>query len=184
MRASLRRAGLVGVVALLGACATAGDVTRERATLGGRLDAAGPAAERCAPRALAAARVALDVAQRASELGDGVAAARALRRAAVSTDEATDPAVLAPCRMPAVSAPTGPHITPIADGDGDGVPDAQDRCLTAREDRDGWLDEDGCPDPDNDGDGIGDQVDQCPTDPEDIDGFEDIDGCPEEGGER
>ena len=47
------------------------------------------------------------------------------------------------------------------------------------EDRDGFQDKDGCPDPDNDKDGIPDKDDQCPNDPEDKDGFEDEDGCPD-----
>jgi outer membrane protein OmpA-like peptidoglycan-associated protein len=47
------------------------------------------------------------------------------------------------------------------------------------EDKDGYLDDDGCPDLDNDGDGIPDAKDKCPNEPEDPDGFEDEDGCPE-----
>jgi len=47
------------------------------------------------------------------------------------------------------------------------------------EDKDGYLDTDGCPEPDNDLDGIPDTADKCPNDPEDFDGFEDNDGCPD-----
>jgi OmpA-OmpF porin, OOP family len=65
------------------------------------------------------------------------------------------------------------------DADGDGVPDAEDRCPNEPEDRDGFRDGDGCPDPDNDGDGIADALDKCPNDPEDLDQFQDEDGCPE-----
>ena len=65
------------------------------------------------------------------------------------------------------------------DSDGDGIPDAQDLCPTEPEDRDGFDDEDGCPDPDNDQDGIPDRLDRCPNEPEDEDGFQDDDGCPE-----
>ncbi|MEO7955859.1 MAG: hypothetical protein ABIW76_04140, partial [Fibrobacteria bacterium] len=65
------------------------------------------------------------------------------------------------------------------DGDLDGIPDGQDKCPTLPEDRDGFLDGDGCPDPDNDADGIVDGGDNCPYAVEDIDGFEDRDGCPE-----
>jgi hypothetical protein len=68
---------------------------------------------------------------------------------------------------------------PRADLDGDGVPDAVDRCPDEPEDRDGWQDEDGCPDPDNDGDGIPDARDECPDEPEDRDRFQDLDGCPD-----
>jgi outer membrane protein OmpA-like peptidoglycan-associated protein len=92
------------------------------------------------------------------------------------------------------------------DRDADGVPDKTDKCLTLPEDKDGFEDDDGCPDPDNDNDGIldthdscplepascsgcpvidtdkdgvNDDVDRCINDPEDHDGFEDADGCPD-----
>ncbi|MBK7399866.1 MAG: OmpA family protein [Myxococcales bacterium] len=65
------------------------------------------------------------------------------------------------------------------DTDGDGIPDSKDACPNLPEDKDGYLDDDGCPDPDNDGDGILDKLDKCPDQPEDPDGFEDNDGCPE-----
>ncbi len=70
-------------------------------------------------------------------------------------------------------APTG------RDTDGDGIPDARDKCPLEPEDFDGFQDADGCPDPDNDHDGIPDAVDKCPNQPEDFDGFEDADGCPD-----
>ncbi len=65
------------------------------------------------------------------------------------------------------------------DRDGDGLLDADDGCPDAPEDRDGFQDEDGCPDPDNDNDGILDEADGCPTVPEDKDDFEDHNGCPD-----
>jgi OmpA-OmpF porin, OOP family len=65
------------------------------------------------------------------------------------------------------------------DRDGDGIPDMDDQCPDEPEDRDGYKDEDGCPDPDNDGDGIPDNLDKCPNEPEDMDGFQDADGCPD-----
>ena len=52
-------------------------------------------------------------------------------------------------------------------------------CVLEPEDKDGYLDEDGCPEPDNDLDGIPDAADKCPNEPEDPDGFEDEDGCPD-----
>src|SRR5207244_1129340 len=64
----------------------------------------------------------------------------------------------------------------LADRDGDGIPDAVDQCPDEPEDKDGFQDEDGCPDPDNDRDGIPDKDDQCPNEPEDKDGFQDADG--------
>ncbi|HMC95195.1 MAG TPA: OmpA family protein, partial [Polyangia bacterium] len=71
-------------------------------------------------------------------------------------------------------APTVP-----LDTDGDGIPDSVDKCPTEPEDKDGFEDADGCPDPDNDTDGIPDKADKCPNEPEDKDGFEDADGCPD-----
>jgi outer membrane protein OmpA-like peptidoglycan-associated protein len=66
-----------------------------------------------------------------------------------------------------------------ADPDGDGIIGAADKCPNEPEDKDGFQDDDGCPDPDNDGDGIPDAKDQCPNEPEDKDGFKDDDGCPD-----
>ncbi len=83
----------------------------------------------------------------------------------------------------------------IGDRDGDGLKDDADRCPAEPEDRDGFEDEDGCPEPDpvrertpdgndRDGDGIRDDLDRCPDDPEDFDQFEDGDGCPELDNDR
>jgi outer membrane protein OmpA-like peptidoglycan-associated protein len=68
---------------------------------------------------------------------------------------------------------------PSLDPDGDGIVGADDQCPDNPEDKDGFEDENGCPDPDNDADGIVDVDDQCPMDPEDPDGFKDDDGCPD-----
>jgi outer membrane protein OmpA-like peptidoglycan-associated protein len=65
------------------------------------------------------------------------------------------------------------------DTDHDGVADDKDLCPLVPEDRDGFEDADGCPDPDNDKDGFPDKADRCPDAPEDKDGFEDADGCPD-----
>lgn len=65
------------------------------------------------------------------------------------------------------------------DADHDGVLDADDKCINEPEDKDGYQDDDGCPDLDNDGDGIPDATDRCPSEAEDADGFEDQDGCPD-----
>lgn len=66
-----------------------------------------------------------------------------------------------------------------ADHDGDGIGDLGDGCPRVAEDRDGFADGDGCPDPDNDGDGLPDASDACPSAPEDRDGYQDADGCPD-----
>jgi outer membrane protein OmpA-like peptidoglycan-associated protein len=65
------------------------------------------------------------------------------------------------------------------DRDHDGVPDNFDKCPDEPEDRDGFQDSDGCPDPDNDGDTIPDKQDKCPNAAEDFDNFQDEDGCPD-----
>lgn len=69
-----------------------------------------------------------------------------------------------------------------SDKDGDGIVDTKDQCPNEAEDRDGFEDEDGCPDPDNDKDQILDAQDKCPNEPETYNGFEDEDGCPDRGG--
>jgi OOP family OmpA-OmpF porin len=65
------------------------------------------------------------------------------------------------------------------DPDSDGVVGAADKCPSEAEDKDGFQDDDGCPDADNDSDGIADASDKCATEPEDKDGFQDDDGCPD-----
>ncbi|MEZ4315953.1 MAG: OmpA family protein [Myxococcota bacterium] len=67
----------------------------------------------------------------------------------------------------------------VRDTDGDGILDKDDACPEDPEDKDGFEDEDGCPEYDNDKDGIADMLDRCPNDPEDFDQFQDPDGCPD-----
>jgi outer membrane protein OmpA-like peptidoglycan-associated protein len=91
--------------------------------------------------------------------------------------------------MPGLGSPdwrmvAGLTIAPVfdpalRDSDKDGVADDRDQCKMELEDRDGFKDEDGCPDPDNDKDQIPDDKDKCPNDPEDDDGYNDEDGCPD-----
>ncbi len=71
------------------------------------------------------------------------------------------------------------HTRRVRDGDGDGVTDRADACVHAPEDRDGFADEDGCPEPDNDSDLVLDGDDRCPDEAEDRDGYDDDDGCPD-----
>jgi outer membrane protein OmpA-like peptidoglycan-associated protein len=82
------------------------------------------------------------------------------------------------------------------DSDDDGIPNKFDECKNDPEDKDGFQDNDGCPDPDNDADGVCDAwvaekgqnakfagkckgADKCLEVPEDKDGFQDEDGCPD-----
>ena len=78
-------------------------------------------------------------------------------------------------KSPEKAAPAGPKDT-----DGDGINDDVDKCPNEAEDKDGFQDDDGCPDPDNDNDGVPDATDKCPTEPETKNGFQDEDGCPDE----
>ncbi len=66
-----------------------------------------------------------------------------------------------------------------SDRDRDGVADRLDLCPAAPEDRDGFQDADGCPDPDNDEDGVPDVADEAPEIAEDQDGWRDGDGAPD-----
>lgn len=68
----------------------------------------------------------------------------------------------------------------VHDRDGDGIDDAEDACPDVREDRDGFEDADGCPDPDNDADGVPDVEDACP----DLPGPKEYDGCPDADGDE
>ncbi len=78
-----------------------------------------------------------------------------------------------------VSSPKPDAAPPEGDRDNDGVGDEVDKCPELAEDRDGFEDQDGCPDTDDDGDGIPDTIDACPQEAEDKNGVDDNDGCPE-----
>ena len=69
----------------------------------------------------------------------------------------------------------------LGDRDADGLKDDVDQCPDEPEDKDGFEDEDGCPDPDNDKDRIPDKDDRCPNEPETYNNVEDEDGCPDRG---
>jgi outer membrane protein OmpA-like peptidoglycan-associated protein len=75
--------------------------------------------------------------------------------------------------------PLPPVAVEDGDPDHDGIFYNLDRCPNQAEDKDGYQDTDGCPDPDNDGDGQVDLVDKCPNEPETKNGFQDDDGCPD-----
>jgi len=79
---------------------------------------------------------------------------------------------------------TGVSWSSRSDRDRDGVAGKADKCPFVAEDRDGYQDGDGCPEPDNDLDGFLDADDQCPIDAEDADGYLDDDGCPDEDNDK
>jgi OmpA-OmpF porin, OOP family len=126
-------------------------------------------AMRCAPRELALADTNAEFAARELDEGDYF---RAREHVQIAEDNAREALRLSPPDKCAGSPKP-------ADTDGDGITDKNDRCPKDPEDKDGFEDGDGCPDPDNDKDGIADKDDKCPDDAEDKDGFEDGDGCPD-----
>lgn len=182
----MRRFALAGLVSLALTAAGCGayDVSEARiASVHRSIDeVTRNGAYRCAPRELAIARANLAFTDLELVQGD-------LRRAEQHLGEAEDnvgaAAILSPAARCEKAATAAPELAPgvvasdgaDADADGDGVSDTSDRCPREREDMDGHLDADGCPDIDNDADGKLDVDDACPLDPEDLDGFQDGDGC-------
>ena len=131
---------------------------------------------RCAPRELALAKAHLKFAE--VELDQGFVS-RANRHLSIAEPNAHAAYDLSP---PETCAERGLVIAAPPDDqdtDGDGILDSKDTCILDPEDKDGYLDEDGCPELDNDLDGILDTADKCPNQSEDPDGFEDADGCPD-----
>ncbi|HZU84193.1 MAG TPA: OmpA family protein [Polyangiaceae bacterium] len=138
-------------------------------------DAEKNGAMRCAPRELAVAKSHLEFAAIDLDQGELAEAEAHLTKA--------EPNAVAAFSMSPPDRCTAREFVDIApaprDTDGDGIDDAHDQCTNEPEDKDGYLDEDGCPDVDNDADGILDANDKCPNEPEDFDGFQDDDGCPD-----
>jgi outer membrane protein OmpA-like peptidoglycan-associated protein len=92
-------------------------------------------------------------------------------------------------RCPRLAGPAENKGCPVEaprDRDGDQVSDAADSCPDQPEDRDGFQDEDGCPEADNDNDGVVDTADKCPVDPGPIQNLgcpvtdKDVDGVPDD----
>jgi OOP family OmpA-OmpF porin len=138
-------------------------------------DAEKNGAMRCAPRELAIAKSQLEFAEIDMDQGELSSAEAHLLRA--------EPNARAAFALSPPDRCTSREFVEVAsaprDTDGDGIDDSRDQCINEPEDKDGYLDDDGCPDTDNDGDGIVDAKDKCPNDPEDLDGFQDDDGCPD-----
>jgi large repetitive protein len=115
-------------------------------------------------------------------MGYGAPVARAIVALSWSNRPGAPPPAPPP-PAPPPPPPPPPALKPPADRDKDGILDADDECPDEPEDKDGFEDGDGCPDPDNDRDGILDAADKCPNEPETINGFQDDDGCPDKGPE-
>jgi OmpA-OmpF porin, OOP family len=207
----MRRA-LLALAALAAAgCATGGRLRAQADALGAETDKARRSgAMRCAPRELAAADANIDFALKEIDAGNASRAQEHLNLAENAARKATELSkdcvqrvvVRQPTPVP-LPPPPVPKPKPVIikstplDTDGDGIPDDIDRCPLDPEDKDGFQDEDGCPDPDNDGDGIVDAMDACPNNPgplenrgcpildRDGDGVPDwLDKCPDVPGPR
>ena len=87
-------------------------------------------------------------------------------------------------RVLAMAWYTLPINDTAVDADDDNAINTVDDCPMEQEDRDGYRDDDGCPESDNDNDTVTDATDLCPGEPEDSDGFEDADGCPDTDNDR
>jgi OmpA-OmpF porin, OOP family len=135
-------------------------------------------AYKCAPEQLARAESHLAFAEQELDEGDFY---RAKQELEIADTNANDAVRLSPRDRCAPNVVVS--VSPL-DTDGDGLNDDVDECPKDPEDRDGFKDRDGCPDPDNDADGILDEPDKCPLVAEDVDTFEDEDGCPEEDNDK
>ena len=185
-------------LALLAGCAGGKLATKQEVIRQDIEKARKSGAERCAPKELAVAEANADFASHDLALGQAGQAEDHLKVAEESVRRAIDSSKeCAPKQVTIGQAAAVPVIEKLEarDTDGDGVPDDIDRCPLDPEDKDGFQDEDGCPDPDNDNDGIVDAMDLCPNNPgplssrgcpvldRDGDGVpDDLDKCPDEAG--
>ncbi len=142
-------------------------------------------AYKCAPEELARAESHTTFAEQELDEGDYYRAKQELEIADENANEAVRKSPREKC-APTVAISNEPQVLEVTrlDSDGDGILDDVDECPKEPEDKDGFKDKDGCPDPDNDGDAVLDGDDACPIVAEDIDLFEDKDGCPEDDNDQ
>jgi outer membrane protein OmpA-like peptidoglycan-associated protein len=193
------RAPALAALALLSACAAGGKLLQKQDVIKQDIDKARKSgAERCAPRELALAEANADFASHDISLGMGGDADTHLKAAEDNVRRALEMSKDCGPKQVTIGEKAAPVVIEKLepkDTDGDGVPDDIDRCPLEPEDKDGFQDEDGCPDPDNDNDGIVDAMDACPNNPgplenrgcpvldRDGDGIpDDLDKCPAEPG--
>jgi outer membrane protein OmpA-like peptidoglycan-associated protein len=168
---------LLPILLVLGACAGTKLKSQTR-TIADQIEVArANGAVRCAPVELAMAESHNDYAREELAEGNYHEARREVAIAADNAQRAIEKSPKDLCNPD--DAPPEVVAAPPKDTDGDGLLDPEDDCPRKPEDKDGFQDEDGCPELDNDNDGIADKIDDCPNDPEDRDGFDDTDGCPD-----
>ncbi len=166
---------LGALIALAVGCAGTAVRARTRTIDGMIATARDNGAMRCAPIELAMAEAHNDFAKQDLAEGNYYPAKREAEIARANAALAIEKSPKERCNPDATpTPPPGP-----GDLDGDGILDDVDECPRQPEDKDGFQDEDGCPEDDNDADGIIDRIDDCPNDPEDRDGHDDTDGCPD-----
>ncbi|MBZ0236302.1 MAG: OmpA family protein [Deltaproteobacteria bacterium] len=166
---------LVIFLLILTACAGSGLKERTRTIDELISTARDNGALRCAPVELAMAESHNDVAKQELSEGNFYPAQKEIAVAEENARAAVEKSPRHLCN-PENRKPDAPLPR---DTDGDGLLDDVDECPRLPEDKDGFEDQDGCPEEDNDADGIADKIDDCPNDPEDRDSFEDTDGCPD-----
>jgi OOP family OmpA-OmpF porin len=137
----------------------------------------------CAPKELAYAEAYLERTRDELDLGNYIQATDHITTADTNARLAFKKSPPEKC-APKVVMPAPKVSVNRVDTDGDGCYDDVDKCPKEPEDKDGFQDEDCCPDPDNDQDGIPDTSDKCPNVAEDKDGFQDEDGCPDNDNDR
>jgi outer membrane protein OmpA-like peptidoglycan-associated protein len=179
-----RPALVLALLALLG-CATGGKLKGNAEVIRADIEKArASGAMRCMPKELALAEAHLDFAVSEINWGNAGPAGHHLKLAEQNVKRALEfSKTCGPAQVTIRTAKEAPREAPKkaiiiaqADRDGDGVPDAEDKCP----DQPGPRENGGCPAvKDSDGDGIPDDIDRCPLDPEDFDGFQDEDGCPD-----
>ena len=155
----------IGVLALALAACAGNELNGHIRTLDDLIKKNWEAAYKCAPRELAMAESHLAFAKQEVHEGDYYRARQELDVADTNAKEAVRRSPPEKC----LSQPIGER----RDTDGDGIYDDEDACPNEPEDKDGFQDQDGCPDPNNDGDKLLDKDDKCPNEYADT-----PDGCP------
>jgi OOP family OmpA-OmpF porin len=167
------------VLLLAASCAAGGKLRSTQDVLRQDIEKAKKSgAEKCAPKELALAEAYADFAGNDIDLGQAGPAEDKLKLAEQNVKRALE--LSQDCGPKQVTVREEPKAAPVIiekvvqDTDGDGIPDDIDRCPLEPEDKDGFQDEDGCPDPDNDNDGVVDAMDACPNNPGPVENR----GCP------